>query len=316
MTSEQELTIKIGSEKELAPHKLFVINQVSQETRRCYSYQLEALFRFMREEQGISKLDKTTPADILSYKKSLSGLAPATQKRYIATVRSFFRWAYQAGLHSTNPAATIRLPRAVQGRAPTFITIEETRDLFDAVDILNSYARRDLAMLWCFAHGLRLAEVAALNVGDAFLDVGRGNGLAHFRVNGKGSKERTVPIGEKAYEAIVEYLEERSDRDVSAPLFACAYAGETGRRMSKRGLQERFKVLAERAGLSKDKRHPHAMRHGFATRMLFQSHAPGGIYTVSRLLGHSRVSTTEMYMHCSHERLEEAMLSDPLARTE
>ena len=316
MTSKQELISKIGIRDELVPYELFVINQVSQETMRCYSYQLEALNRFMREERGIPELCNTTPADILSYKQSLSDLALATQKRYLATVRSFFRWAYESGLHKANPAAEIRLPRAVQGKAPTFITIEETRCLLDTVDIEDRYARRDLAMLWCFAHGLRLSEVADLNVGHVVPHVGNDGGLAHFRVSGKGSKERKVPIGENAHKAIVEYLEERSGRNADAPLFACTYAGETGRRMSRRGLQERFKILAERAGLSKDKHHPHVMRHGFATRMLFQSHAPGGIYTVSRLLGHSRVSTTEMYMHCSHERLEEAMLSDPLARTE
>ena len=205
MTSKQELISKIGIRDELVPYELFVINQVSQETRRCYTYQLDALNRFMREERGIPELDSTTPADILSYKESLSGLAPATQKRYLATVRSFFRWAYEAGLHSANPAAVIRLPRAVQGRAPTYITIEETRNLLDTLDTEDRYARRDLAMIWCFAHGLRLAEVAALNVGDMVPDVGKN--LAQIKVRGKGNKARTVPIGENAYKAIGKYIE-------------------------------------------------------------------------------------------------------------
>ena len=70
--------------------------------------------------------------------------------------------------------------------------------------------------------------------------------------------------------------------------------------------------LAARAGIPAEKRHPHCMRHGFATRMLFDTKTIGGIYTVSKLLGHSRVAVTEMYLHCSQKQLEQAMMTDPL----
>ena len=238
-----------GSGDESPPYEIFARNQVSRETRRCYAYQLKAFQQFVEEERGLTNIDEVTTADILSYKDSLEDLALSTQKRYLATIKSFFRWTHSLEIIPTDPAAKINLPRAVQGRAPTFITTEETRGLLDAVYIEDRYARRDLAMLWCFAHGLRLAEVAALNIGDVVPDVG--DGLPHLRVRGKGSKDRTVPIGENAYKAIGEYLKERSDRDADAPLLVCTYASETGRRMSRRGLQERFKVLAERGGSPK-----------------------------------------------------------------
>ncbi|MDP7346561.1 MAG: site-specific integrase, partial [Anaerolineales bacterium] len=84
------------------------------------------------------------------------------------------------------------------------------------------------------------------------------------------------------------------------------------RPMGTAAIQKRFKKLAREAGIPAEKRHPHCMRHGFATRMLFDTKTIGGIYTVSKLLGHSRVAVTEMYLHCSQKQLEQAMLADPL----
>ena len=118
------------------------------------------------------------------------------------------------------------------------------------------------------------------------------------------------------YGAIQDYVDERADTAGANPLLACCYAGDSVRRMGLRRAAyiNGLPILAKQAGIPANKRHPHAMRHGFATRMLFESSVPGGIYTVSKLLGHSRVSTTEIYLHCSNKRLEEAMLADPLGR--
>ena len=86
--------------------------------------------------------------------------------------------------------------------------------------------------------------------------------------------------------------------------------------MGTAAIQKRFKKLAREAGIPAEKRFPHCMRHGFATRMLFETNTIGGIYTVSKLLGHSRVATTGMYLHCSQKQLEQAMLADPLGAGE
>jgi site-specific recombinase XerD len=84
------------------------------------------------------------------------------------------------------------------------------------------------------------------------------------------------------------------------------------RTISTSAIQARFKKLAIEAGIAPEKQHPHCMRHAFATRMLFDTKTIGGIYTVSKLLGHSRVAVTEMYLHCSQKQLEQAILADPL----
>jgi integrase len=118
----------------------------------------------------------------------------------------------------------------------------------------------------------------------------------------------TLIVGGVAYAvilAISSYVSGRADGAVFRVL-------DGSRPMSTSAIQARFKKLAREAGIPAEKRHPHCMRHGFATRMLFNTKTIGGIYTVSKLLGHSRVAVTEMYLHCSQKQLEQAMLADPL----
>ena len=133
--------------------------------------------------------------------------------------------------------------------------------------------------------------------------------MGSLMVRGKSSKARTIPINPPAYTAISSHVSDRVD----GPVFLVL---DGSRQMTRRAIQDRFKNLAAAAGIPPEKRFPHCMRHGFATRMLFETNTIGGIYTVSKLLGHSRVATTGMYLHCSQKQLEQAMLADPLGAGE
>jgi len=126
-----------------------------------------------------------------------------------------------------------------------------------------------------------------------------------------GAQKRSA-LPRKRIRRITGVHHERVDTVGTNPLLACSYGGDSVRRMATCGLQKRFANLAKHAGIPTDKHHLHAMRHGFATRMLFDTKTIGGIYTVSKLLGHSRVAVTEMYLHCSQDQLEQASLADPL----
>jgi len=278
--------------------ELFATNQVSPETERCYKYQLRNFAEWMRDNCDVEDMEDVTTADLLAYRQSLQHLAGSTQKRYLAAIKSFFAWALEAGIVEKNPAASLKLPRAIGSRAPVFMTLDETRLLLNSTEL-----PRDVAMLWCLAYGLRIAELTALEIGD--VTPPNGTGMGSLMVRGKGNKARTIPINPPAYTAISSYISDR----VNEPVFLVL----DGRRpMTRRAIQDRFMNLAERAGIPAEKRFPHCMRHGFATRMLFDTKTIGGIYTVSKLLGHSRVATTEMYLHCSQKQLEQAMLADPL----
>jgi len=278
--------------------ELFATNQVSPETERCYKYQLRNFAQWMCDNCDVEDMEDVTTADLLAYRQSLQHLAGSTQKRYLAAIKSFFAWALEAGIVEKNPAASMKLPRALGNKVPVFMTLDETRLLLDTVEL-----PRDVALLSCLAYGLRIAEVTALQIDN--VTTPNGSGMGALMVRGKGNKARTLPICADAHAAISLYVSDR----VNGPVFLVL---DGSRPMTRRRIQDRFMNLAARAGIPAEKRFPHCMRHGFATRMLFDTKTIGGTYTVSKLLGHSRVATTEMYLHCSQKQLEQAILADPL----
>ena len=278
--------------------ELFATNQVSPETERGYRYQLRNFAQWMADSRDVHDMEDVTTADLLAYRQSLQHLAGSSQKRYLAAIKSFFEWALESGIIDKNPASLLKLPKSVSNKAPVFMTLDETRLLLNSAKL-----PRDVAMLWCLAYGLRIAELTALEIGD--ISSPNGTGMGSLMVRGKGSKARTIPINPPAYTAISSYISDR----VNEPVFLVL---DGSRPMTRRAIQDRFMNLAARAGIPAEKRFPHCMRHGFATRMLFDTKTIGGIYTVSKLLGHSRVAVTEMYLHCSQKQLEQAMLADPL----
>ena len=106
-----------------------------------------------------------TTADLLAYRQSIEHLAGSSQNRYLAAIKSFFKWAQESRLIAIDPAAGLKLPRAILGKAPTYITLSETETLLQSIKP-GRYAKCDLVILWCFAHGLRVAETASPNVPD------------------------------------------------------------------------------------------------------------------------------------------------------
>ena len=104
-------------------------------------------------------MEDVTTADLLAYRQSIQHLAASSQNRYLAAIKSFFAWALDTGMIEKNPAAGLKLPKAVSNRAPVFLTLDETRRL-----IATAILPRDIALLWCLAYGLRIAEAQALPV--------------------------------------------------------------------------------------------------------------------------------------------------------
>jgi site-specific recombinase XerD len=305
---------------------LFCQNQQSVHTQTNAKYQLASFARWLESEHHVTDLEAVTVQHVLSYKSHLAsnGLQPTSQARALETLRSFFRWCHAEGLIDHDPAQLVKSPRAVLNQEPDYLTTDESRKLFDAIDPNGQHAKRDRAMAWALAVGLRVGEVVSLNVADVIPPVSSmsadtppngGLGLAGLRVHGKRSYERIIPLPQVAYAALAAYLKERGRVTDDAPLFACHYAGESGRRMTTRAVQKWFAGVVTSAGLATGKAHPHACRHGAAMRWLYQSNTPGGIYTVSRMLGHSSIQTTQRYLHVGPQgraAMESAVMSDPL----
>ena len=221
--------------------------------------------------------------------------APSSIARAVAAVRSFHRFCVEEGLGGSDPSQDIGGPRVPQG-IPKALTEPEVEALLAVVPGDDPRARRDRAILeTLYAAGLRISELVGLELGD--LDLRDGI----VRVLGKGSKERVVPIGRAAAEALRRYLARGRpflDSRHRPELFLNARGGA----LTRAGAFLILRRLAAKAGLEPERVHPHLLRHSFATHLL-----EGGadLRSVQEMLGHADLSTTELYTHVSDRRRRE-----------
>ncbi|MEM6773712.1 MAG: tyrosine recombinase XerC [Pseudomonadota bacterium] len=219
------------------------------------------------------------------------GLAPSTQQRRLSALRALFTWVGREGGERRNPAAAVLAPRKKR-RLPRTLEADELGALL-SVSSDDPLTLRDLAMAeLLYSSGLRLAELKSLNLSD--LDLGQ----RLVVVTGKGRKTRSVPVGSAALSAIEAYLKLRppaGNADGEQALFL----SRRGLRISERSIQLRLQRLAQRVGLGRDL-HPHMLRHSFASHLLESS---GDLRAVQELLGHSDISTTQIYTHLDFQHL-------------
>ncbi len=215
------------------------------------------------------------------------GLARTSVARRLAALRSFYRFLVRRGRAGNNPAREVRTPRLPK-RLPVYLPIDESEALLRADFAATPLGARDRAILeTLYASGVRVAELAGLDVDDVDLREGA------MRVMGKGAKERMVPLGRKAVEAIQAYLADREE--LAGPLFRNRRRG----RLTVRSLHRIVRARAEQAGLTR-RVSPHTLRHTFATHLL---DAGADLRLIQDLLGHARLGTTQKYTHVSTDRL-------------
>ncbi|HLX21149.1 MAG TPA: tyrosine recombinase [Gaiellaceae bacterium] len=223
------------------------------------------------------------------------GLAGTTIARRIAALRSFYRHQVLVGARADNPAAELDLPRRAR-TLPRTLSPGEAERLIEAANGIAPRALRDRALVeLLYGAGLRVSEAVGLERGGVDLE------RRLVRTIGKGSKERVVPIGREAVEALRRYLARgrpHLDRRHRPELFLNAQGGA----LTRAGAFLILRKLAEAAGLEPERVHPHLLRHSFATHLL-----EGGadLRSVQEMLGHADLSTTERYTHVSDRRRKE-----------
>jgi integrase/recombinase XerD len=223
------------------------------------------------------------------------GVAATTIARRVAAVRSFFRHSVLIGARDDNPAAPLQLPRR-QRRLPRTLSAGEAERLMEAANGTSPRALRDRALVeLMYGGGLRVSEALGLHRRSVDLDE------RLVRALGKGSKERLVPLGRPAVDALRRYLamgRPHLDRRHRPELFLNARGGP----LTRAGAFLILRRLAEKAGLEPTRVHPHLLRHSFATHLL-----EGGadLRSVQEMLGHADLSTTELYTHVSDRRRRE-----------
>jgi integrase/recombinase XerD len=242
-----------------------------------------------------------TTADLEAWiaEQRAAGLSPATIARRTAAVRSYFRHLVLLGARAGNPAAELRLPRR-RRTLPRTLSASEAERLVEAAAGTTPRALRDRALVeLLYGAGLRVSEAVGLERGAVDLE------QRLVRALGKGDKERVVPIGREAADALRRYLARGRpflDRRRSPALFLNAKGGP----LTRAGVFLILRRLAAKAGLDPGRIHPHLLRHSFATHLL-----EGGadLRSVQEMLGHADLSTTELYTHVSDRRRRELYYS-------
>ncbi|MGB9697858.1 MAG: tyrosine recombinase XerC [Thermodesulfobacteriota bacterium] len=285
---------------------LVIEKNVSPHTSKAYAADLKEFHEFLLAsgfpptgagQMDVQKIDHLMIRAFLSHlyqkRKKKSSLA-----RKLAALRSFFRFLVDERILATNPAEIISTPRQEKA-LPTFLPVDEIFSLLEAVPPNSVWSARDRAILEVlYSSGLRVSELVGLNDGDVDFS------LEILKVVGKGRKERIVPIGEKALQALKIYLPQRDQVLASlpqkinpVPLFINKWGGRLTARSVARLLQKYIK----KCGLLR-KISPHALRHSFATHLL---DAGADLRAIQEMLGHVSLSTTQRYTHVSLDRLME-----------
>ena len=258
-----------------------------------YQRDIKTFVRYLSEE-NILRLNEVNSKQIQKYAASChkQGLSGRTIARRISAVKAWFRYLVKTGVVAENPVVGINTPKSRQ-RLPRVLDVDQMNFLLRG-DGNSVYDKRDLAM-WelLYSSGLRVSELASLDMADVEL------AAQEVRVIGKGNKERVVPIGRVALGAITVWFSVRSAFQTSGNEAAACFLTHNGHRMTSRNIQLRLRRWAKKFG-SDESVHPHMLRHSFASHMLESS---GDLRAVQELLGHSNISTTQVYTHLDFQHL-------------
>lgn len=236
--------------------------------------------------------------------------AASSTSSYFTAIRSFFQWCVTTSKLTVSPASTVKRPKT-PARVPKALSEPECRSLLDAAALSREKERDTLAVLLGLTMGLRLAEMAGLTIESFLPNI---QDVTHLRVFGKGSKERVVPVPEVVRAATAAYMPVRKKRAQTSrtnKLFISQRATGGDVAMTREGLGRAFDRIVNAAGLKTPGRRVHVSRHSFATHVLA---AGADILSVSELLGHSSVATTQVYLKVDPQRLSAAVSANPLAQ--
>jgi integrase/recombinase XerD len=273
---------------------------LSRNTLEAYRTDLQQYGQFLGR-RGVDPLE-ASPEDLRAFVSELAdgpnghgAAAPATLQRKIACLRSFYRHLRREHILVADPVSELRAPRS-RARLPKVLSRDEVRALLAQPQGSEPAALRDRALLeTMYACGLRASEAIGLELGQLDLDAGI------VRTRGKGSKERIVPIGTKAVDALRAYLERGRPRLVGLRDEPRVFVNLRGGGLSRQGLYKIVQRHARGAGLE-GRMSPHTLRHTFATHLL-----AGGcdLRSLQEMLGHADIGTTQIYTHLSAGRLRD-----------
>ena len=268
---------------------------LSKNTIECYRRDMEKFAVLIRERN--LKTSEITRSDVVAFLASLyrRGLDSRSVARHLATLRHFFRFMMIEGLIPDDPAATIESPKTIQA-LPQFLSVDEVERLLHQPDLTDVVGIRDRAMIeLMYSTGIRVSELCGIQLADLKMDPGC------LRCVGKGDKERLVPVGRQALDAVQRYLAESRPQLLRDRISLFLFVNQRGKPMNRIAYWSLLATYGRKAGLRKSLK-PHMLRHSFATHLLDRG---ADLRSVKMMLGHSDISTTQIYTHVVEERLKQ-----------
>jgi len=265
-------------------------------TRASYSGDLLKFLTYLKD-RGISEWKQVRYSEVMGFlsQSQEQGLAPRSRARLLSALRGFFKFMVRDSHLQESPVANLTSPR-LRRHLPSVLSVAEVERLLARPNPELPLGQRDAAMLeLLYGTGLRVSELVALTLGRVNLEVG------FLVVLGKGSKERIVPVGEAATEAVRSYLMDSRPRLLKGKMTETLFITNRGAAMSRQGFWKLLKKYGREAGLKKELT-PHILRHSFATHLLERG---ADLRSVQMMLGHADISTTQIYTHVARERLRE-----------
>jgi len=264
-------------------------------TIQAYRRDMTKFAAFCAERKlGVQDIQRSDVVDFLAslYRKGLDSRSVA---RHLVTIRHFFRFGLLEGYVTDDPAATIESPRFRQN-LPEFLSLEEVDRLLAQPDLRSVVGIRDRAMVeLMYSCGLRVSELCGVRLADLQAEAGC------LRCIGKGNKERLVPVGRKALEAVQRYLRLSRPQLLGERFSPYLFINQSGAVVNRIAYWKLLRDYGRKAGLRKALT-PHMLRHSFATHLLDRG---ADLRSVQMMLGHSDISTTQIYTHVVEERLKQ-----------
>lgn len=275
--------------------RLWLKQGVSRHTSSAYQTDLQQFQRFLQQRGSASLLTAvaTDLEDYLLWRRQ-QGLSPRSTNRALSALRKFYQDALSQRLCSHDPTARLRRPKQPQA-LPHSLSEAEVEALLQAPDVADPLQLRDRAMLEVlYASGVRVSELVQLGLSQLSLQQGL------LRIIGKGNKERLVPLGEEALDWLQRYFKEARPVLAKGPA-EVVFITQRGGALTRQAFWYRIKYYAQQADI-RSHLSPHTLRHAFATHLL--NHG-ADLRVLQMLLGHSDLSTTQIYTHVARERLQQ-----------
>jgi len=271
---------------------LIIDKKYSENTIKAYNNDLKKFKNFIKNKT-INNIDENSIKDYLKYLNKENN-DTKTISHNISTLRSFYKFLLIEKKVNKNPMEYIELPKTKKS-LPKTLSIEEIDKLLD-INLTDAFSFRNKAMLeLMYSSGLRVSELINVKIHD--IDVSN----CIIRIMGKGSKERIVPLGDYAIRYIELYLKEYREKLIKRELNDYLFLNNHGNKMTRQGFFKILKQIAKEKNI-KTEFSPHTLRHSFATHLL---NGGADLRSIQEMLGHSDISTTQIYTHVSKEKLKE-----------